>query len=74
MQRLKEHGVFIGILLLSTVLRFIPLFDYEFTYDELSGLDRTQFPDLSNLLEKGVKIAAHPALIQVVPRQVLRVH
>jgi hypothetical protein len=66
MQRLKEHGVFIGILLLSTLLRFIPLFDYEFTYDELSGLDRTQFPDLSTLLEKGVKIDAHPALIQVV--------
>jgi len=65
MQRFKEHGLFIAILLLSSMLRFMPLFDYEFTYDELSGLDRTQFNDLSTLLDKGVRIDAHPALIQV---------
>ena len=65
MQRLKEHGLFIAILLLSSVLRFWPLFDYQFTYDELSGLDRTQFKDLNTLLDKGVKIDAHPALIQI---------
>lgn len=65
MQRIKEHGIFIGILILSSLLRFFPLFDYQFTYDELSGLDRTQFDNLNTLLDKGVKIDAHPALIQL---------
>lgn len=65
MQRLREHGIFLIIFVLSTLLRFLPLFDYQFTFDELSGLDRTQFNDLSTLLEKGVKVDAHPALIQL---------
>lgn len=65
MQVLKQHGFFILILISSTLLRFLPLFDYQFTYDELSGLDRTQFSDFSEVLEKGVKVDAHPALIQL---------
>jgi hypothetical protein len=47
------------------VLRFIPLFDYQFTLDELSGLNRTRFDSFSELIDKGVKIDAHPALIQI---------
>jgi hypothetical protein len=63
---LKEHILFIGILGLSVVLRFLPLFDYQFTYDELSGLERTQFDSFSEVIEKGVKIDAHPALVQLI--------
>ncbi|MDX2172302.1 MAG: glycosyltransferase family 39 protein [Bacteroidota bacterium] len=47
------------------MLRLIPLFDYQYTYDELSGLDRTQFNSFSELIEKGVKVDTHPALIQI---------
>jgi hypothetical protein len=62
---LKEHILFILIFLLCAVLRFIPLFDYQFTYDELAGLDRTQFDSFSDVIEKGVKIDAHPAFVQL---------
>ncbi len=63
---IKEHLVFVFILFACIVLRTIPLFDYQFTLDELSGIDRTHFGSFSELIEKGVKIDAHPALIQVV--------
>lgn len=65
MKFLKAHSLFLSILILTTVLRFLPLFEYQFTLDELSGLNRTRFDNFSELLEKGVKIDAHPALIQV---------
>ena len=52
------------ILAVTAVLRFGPLFDYQYTYDELSGLDRTHFQNYGELLDKGVKVDAHPALIQ----------
>lgn len=62
---IKEHLVFVFILFACIVLRAIPLFEYQFTLDELSGIDRTHFGSFSELIEKGVKIDAHPALIQV---------
>lgn len=62
---LKEHTAFICILLTCALLRFLPLFDYQFTYDELSGMERTQFGSFGEVMEKGVKIDAHPALIQL---------
>lgn len=65
MKFLKEHSLFLCILLVCAVLRFIPLFNYQFTYDELSGLERTQFSSFSEVIEKGVKIDAHPALVQL---------
>lgn len=65
MKFIREHILFLIILGVSLVLRFLPLFEYQFTLDELSGLNRTRFDSFSDLLEKGVKIDAHPALIQV---------
>src|SRR5690606_4885635 len=65
MKLLKEHSLFVFILLLCAVLRLFPLFDYQFTYDELSGLTRTQFDSFSEVMEKGVKIDAHPAFVQL---------
>ena len=63
---IKEHTLFVFILAICIVLRLIPLFDYQFTLDELSGLDRTRFNSFGELIERGVKIDAHPALIQVI--------
>jgi hypothetical protein len=62
---LKEHSLFILVLLTCAVLRLLPLFDYQFTYDELSGMERTQFNSFSEVIAKGVKIDAHPALVQL---------
>lgn len=62
---IREHILFLILLGSSILLRFLPLFDYQFTLDELSGLNRTRFTTFSELLDKGVKIDAHPALIQV---------
>ncbi len=63
--KLKEHIVFICLLFSCLVLRLSPLFDYQFTLDEWSALDRVKFDSLSELIEKGVKIDAHPAFVQV---------
>jgi hypothetical protein len=62
---LKEHSLFVLILLSCIVLRVLPILDYQFTLDEWSGLDRTQFNSFGELIEGGVKIDAHPALVQV---------
>jgi hypothetical protein len=66
MKVLKEHALFIFVFISCALLRFIPLFDYQFTYDELSGLTRTQFTSFTEVIEKGVKIDAHPAFVQLV--------
>jgi hypothetical protein len=63
---IKEHTLFVFVLTICVFLRLIPLFDYQFTLDELSGLDRTRFNSFGELIDKGVKIDAHPALIQVI--------
>lgn len=65
MKWIKEHICFTIIFLCCIVLRLLPLFNYQFTYDELSALDRTQFTNFPDLLSKGISIDAHPALIQV---------
>jgi hypothetical protein len=62
---LKAHTWFLVILSLCALLRLLPLASYQFTYDELSALERTQFNSFSDLVHKGVKIDAHPALIQL---------
>ena len=65
MKGLKEHIPFIAILGVCALQRFIPLFQYQFTLDELSGLCRTEFNSFGELMDRGVKIDAHPAFVQV---------
>lgn len=66
MKFLKEHFLFVLILVLCAVFRFIPLPDYQFTFDELSGLSRTFFNSFGDLIESGVKTTdTHPALVQI---------
>ena len=61
----KQHSYFTFVFILSAILRLFPLFDYQFTYDELSALERTEFSGFSELLKNGIAIDAHPALLQV---------
>ena len=65
MSWLKNNWLIAIILAIAFLLRFIPLFEYEFSFDELSALDRTRFDNLTDLINKGIKIDAHPALIQL---------
>src|ERR1035437_9226085 len=62
---LKNNWLIVLVLVIAFLLRFIPLFEYEFSFDELSALDRTRFDNFTDLIKKGIKIDAHPALIQV---------
>lgn len=44
----------------------MPIFNYQYTLDELSGLDRTQSNSFADVIEKGVKAHdTHPALVQI---------
>ena len=62
---IKKHWLIILIMLIGIAFRFLPLYDYEFSHDELSGLSRTAYPNFFDELYYGVKIDAHPALIQL---------
>src|SRR5690606_22341130 len=65
MQFLKTHFVFLMCLAVCSILRFLPFFEYQFTFDVLSDLDRTQFSSLEAVFEQGMKIDAHPAFVQL---------
>jgi uncharacterized membrane protein len=64
-RKTAEHRLFMLLFLACALLRLVPLCGYQFTYDELSALYRTQFSSVGELLEKGTKIDAHPALVQL---------
>ncbi len=53
------------ILLVGVILRLWNYFNIPFTHDEMSALKRTGFSSFSDLIHQGVKIDAHPPLIQV---------
>ena len=44
---------------------FYNFFDLQYTYDELSALNRLEYNSFNELIQKGVMPDAHPALIQV---------
>ena len=52
-RKIKEHRVFLLIFGSAAILRLFPLFNYQFTLDELSGLDRTQFNSFKELKSFG---------------------
>lgn len=64
-KNIKENWLIASILLFGIVLRFVPIDQYEFSHDELSGISRTIYPDFISELNYGVKLDAHPALIQM---------
>ena len=62
---LKNNWLICLIVILGTAFRFIPLNQYQFSHDELSGLNRTMYANFWDELNFGVKIDAHPALVQL---------
>lgn len=62
---LKENNIIIAILGIAVFLRFYGFFNLQYTFDELSALNRLEFDSFIEVIKKGVMIDAHPALIQV---------
>lgn len=63
---ITQHGLFILLFLICLVLRLIPLFDYQFTYDELANLDWARAASFSELVETYIKNDLHPVLNQTI--------
>lgn len=63
---IRQHGFFLSLFVITAALRLIPLAHYQFTYDEISALQRVNFHSFAELIGGGVKIDAHPALLQVI--------
>ena len=61
---IKENKAFAIIFLVAAIIRFIPAFDYQFSFDELSALSRTIYSNWYDLVLYGARIDAHPVLIQ----------
>jgi len=64
-KHIKNNSLILFLLLVASALRLYHLFDLQYTYDELSAVDRLRFDSFSELITKGVLIDAHPALVQV---------
>ena len=62
---IKTNTLIHLLLIVARVLRLYNLFDLQYTYDELSAVDRLRFDSFGELIRKGVMIDAHPALVQV---------
>lgn len=64
MKKNYENLLLFLILLAGTWLRFHKLGDISFSNDELSALTRARFDTFHELVEKGIKVDGHPALVQ----------
>ena len=62
---LRNNTSIILLLLIASTLRFYNFFELQYTYDELSALNRLEFNSFSELIQKGVMPDGHPALVQV---------
>ncbi len=63
--KIKFHWQISIIVFIAIALRLMPIMHYQFSYDELSSLNRTIFENFNDTINYGVKIDAHPALVQV---------
>ena len=65
-QKLKQHPLLVLILIIAAILRLYNWTEIPYMHDELSALVRTDFDNLHDLINFGVKYRdTHPALIQV---------
>lgn len=62
---IKNNYAILSLLILASILRFYNVFDLQYTFDELSALNRLDYNSFSDLIKKGVMPDAHPALVQV---------
>lgn len=60
-----EKGLLILVLLIAAFLRFFHVYQWQFSYDELSALTRLNYSDLKSLFKEGIIPDGHPPFIQV---------
>ncbi|MEO8760738.1 MAG: glycosyltransferase family 39 protein, partial [Bacteroidia bacterium] len=65
MSWVKNNWLILLVLAIGFLLRFVPLFEYEYFYDELTAIDRIRYTNLSDIINNGVVPDVHPAFIQV---------
>ncbi|MBP7809698.1 MAG: glycosyltransferase family 39 protein [Bacteroidia bacterium] len=63
---IKDNKEFTVIFLVAAIIRFIPAFDYQYSYDELCGLRNSIYTNWHDLIEYGVKLDTHPILVQLI--------
>lgn len=63
---IKENKEFTVIFLVAAIIRFIPAFDYQYSYDELCGLRNSIYTNWHDLIEYGVKLDTHPMFVQLI--------
>ncbi len=61
---IRDYSAAIFILI-GIALRFYGFSDWSLSNDELSALSRTNFTSFSELVDKGIWVDGHPALIQI---------
>lgn len=57
--------LFVLVVIINIILRFYGFDSWSFTNDELSALFRLNFDSLSSLMDQGIKVDGHPALVQL---------
>ena len=63
---IKENKEFTLLFLLAVILRFLPAFRYQYSYDELCGLRNSIYANWHDLISYGVKLDTHPILVQLI--------
>ena len=63
--RIKQNLLLILILQIGIANRFLPIYNYEFSYDVISGISRTVSPPFLEEINKAFKIDVHLVLIQL---------
>lgn len=63
---IKENKAFAVIFLLAVIIRFLPVFRYQYSYDELCGLRNSIYANWHDMIEYGVKLDTHPILVQLI--------
>ena len=66
LDRLDNRDYLAGIFILfGAALRFYGFSDWSLSNDELSAISRTNFNSFSELINKGIWVDGHPALVQI---------
>jgi hypothetical protein len=66
LQFIRDNKGFTFIFLLAAIIRFIPAFEYQFSYDELCGIRNSLFDNWNDMVKLGVSLDTHPILVQLI--------
>lgn len=73
MSFIRNNKGFCVFFLLAVIIRFIPAFSYQFSYDELCGIRNSLFHSWHDMVHLGVSLDTHPVLVQLIINGVARI-